>query len=445
MTEPDVRKGMPPVKLSREEFEDRYRSRFIDPAFASLQRELDAITGAAWDAYSNSRKSPVTRKAGPDFADPDYDLAVDWLVARDAIEEAQQRHDDPNERPRILVINGSSRNEHTCPGEMSKSWRMVKIAEPCFHEMGFAVDTLDLSRVTSEFGKQIHPCKSCVSTSMALCHWPCSCYPNYSLGQIDDWMNEIYPLWVAAHGVMIITPVSWYQAPTALKAMIDRLVCADGGNPDPSSTHGKTAKEAKALELKGWPYPKHLKGRYFGIVSHGDSIGAETVRRSIADWLIDMELISAGGRAETDGYVGYKKPYATSHEEFDEDKAFQEEVLNVARALGAAIELAGHLEDPGKGLRPATEVSIGQFARAPNQLITIRRSDICRCPAFCCLRTGRVTLSRVSRSAPCLSGAYGLSPDMDEAAEKGHHTQVARDPTLGALRMRDAQFASRTP
>jgi len=72
-------------------------------------------------AYSNSRKSPVTRKAGPDFADPDYDLAVDWLVARDAIEEAQQRHDDPNERPRILVINGSSRNEHTCPGEMSKS------------------------------------------------------------------------------------------------------------------------------------------------------------------------------------------------------------------------------------------------------------------------------------------------------------------------------------
>ena len=35
MTEPDVRKGMPPVKLSREEFEKRYRSRFVDPAFAA--------------------------------------------------------------------------------------------------------------------------------------------------------------------------------------------------------------------------------------------------------------------------------------------------------------------------------------------------------------------------------------------------------------------------
>jgi multimeric flavodoxin WrbA len=46
-------------------------------------------------------------------------------------------------------------------------------------------------------------------------------------------MNEIYPLWVAAHGIMVITPVNWYQTPGPLEAMMDRLVCADGGNPDP--------------------------------------------------------------------------------------------------------------------------------------------------------------------------------------------------------------------
>jgi multimeric flavodoxin WrbA len=34
-------------------------------------------------------------------------------------------------------------------------------------------------------------------------------------------MAEIYPKWAAAHGVMIVTPVNWYQAPTGLKAMID--------------------------------------------------------------------------------------------------------------------------------------------------------------------------------------------------------------------------------
>jgi hypothetical protein len=132
--------------------------------------------------------------------------------------------------------------------------------------------------------------------------------------------------------------------------MIDRLVCADGGNPDPSSTHGKVAKEAKALELKGWPYPRHLAGRLFGVAVHGDSIGAESLRRALTDWLTDMALISAGGLAETDGYIGYMAAYATSHAALDEDTAFQEQVRNVARALGRAVILArrGHFDPPEK-------------------------------------------------------------------------------------------------
>jgi multimeric flavodoxin WrbA len=166
-------------------------------------------------------------------------------------------------------------------------------------------------------------------------------------------MNDIYPLWVAAHGIMIVTPVNWYQAPTVLKAMIDRLVCADGGNPDPSSTHGKKAAEAKTLEMNGWPYPRHLGGRHFGIVAHGDSVGAETLRRSLVDWLTDMSLVSAGGLAETDGYVGYMEPYATSHKALDEDVDMQEEVRNVARALSNAIMLkrSGKYERPDDSLR----------------------------------------------------------------------------------------------
>ncbi|MDP3077355.1 flavodoxin family protein [Bradyrhizobium sp.] len=352
MADLDIRKGMPSVELSREEFESRYRSRFADPAFEPLARELDAIVAVAWDGYSNSRKAPHTRKAGPGFADPDYDLSVDWLAAREAIIAAQRRHDDASETPRILLINGSSRSEHSCPGEMSKSWRLIKLAEPIFEEMGFAVDILDLSRLTSEFGIQIHPCKSCVSTAMPLCHWPCSCYPNHALGQTDDWMNEIYPMWVAAHGIMIVAPVNWYHAPTGLKAMIDRLVCADGGNPDPTSTHGKKAAAAKALELKGWPYPKHLDGRHFAVVAHGDAVGAETLRRSLSDWLTDMSLVQASRTAEVDGYIGYLEPYATSHQALDEDTDFQEQTRNAARALGNAILLSR----AGTFVRPDEEI-----------------------------------------------------------------------------------------
>jgi NADPH-dependent FMN reductase len=91
---------------------------------------------------------------------------------------------------------------------MSKSYRLVEIAREVFAAApGVAIELLDLSRLASEYGRHIHPCKACFSTAAALCHWPCSCYPNYSLGQTQDWMNEIYPMWVAAHGVMIITPV----------------------------------------------------------------------------------------------------------------------------------------------------------------------------------------------------------------------------------------------
>ena len=161
-------------------------------------------------------------------------------------------------------------------------------------------------------------------------------------------MNEIYPRWAAAHGVVIVTPVYWYQVPSALKLMIDRLVCADGGNPDPTSTHGKDADMAKRIELAGWPYPKHLAGRVYGLVVHGDVAGIEGVRRSLSDWLDWMGLIEAGKHARLDRFIGYYKPYATSHDELDRDQDVQDEVRNVARAVTNAVrELrAGTLSQP---------------------------------------------------------------------------------------------------
>jgi multimeric flavodoxin WrbA len=249
---PEPRKGMPSPQLDEAEFKRRFRSQFVDPAFDGIKAELDRVAEAAWQGYANSRKSPRTAKAGPGHADPDYDLALDWIAARAAVDAAQLRLDDAAPPLRILLINGSSRSEHTCPGEMSKTFRLLEIARAIFQaDADAAVDVIDLARLASEYGRHIHPCKACFSTAAALCHWPCSCYPNYSLGQTQDWMNDLYPLFVAAHGIMILTPVNWYQATSPLKLMIDRLVCADGGNPDPTATHGKDAKKAKALELAG--------------------------------------------------------------------------------------------------------------------------------------------------------------------------------------------------
>ena len=94
------------------------------------------------------------------------------------------------------------------------------------------------------------------------------------------------------------------------------------------------------MELNGWHYPRHLAGRVFSVVVHGDVIGAETLRRSLCDWLTDMELIPATPQAGIDGYIGYYGPYATSHEALDADTAIQSEVRAAARALGEAVTQA---------------------------------------------------------------------------------------------------------
>ena len=350
----DVRKGQAPPMLSREAFGERFRQSFFDPAFRAADDAIARLEEIAWNAYRDDRKSPVTVKAGPGFADPAFELSVQWRETRDRVEAAQRRQRDPATLSRVLVVCGSPRNDGSCPGEMSKTFRLVKIAGEILAEARIEVDLLDLSRLTSDFGLRIYPCKGCVSTAEPLCHWPCSCYPNHAFGQTGDWMAEIYERWAAAHGVLIVTPVHWYQASSALKLMIDRLVCADGGNPDPTSTAGKDPAKAKALELAGWPYPKHLAGRAYGVVVHGDVAGIESVRRALCDWLDWMGLIDAGAMARLDRFIGYYRPYATSHEELDRDAGVQEEVRNVARALAHAVQelRQGRLSDSDAGLRP---------------------------------------------------------------------------------------------
>ncbi len=352
--QPKVRTGQGSTKLTRAEFRRRFRERFQDPEFEATSTEIDRLEEVAWDAYDEYRKNPRTRKAGPEFANPDYELPIEWLETRAGIQEAETKHRDPAGPSRILLICASPRSDETCPGEMSKTFRLTAIArEALAGKDGFEVDLLDLSRLTSEYGRMILPCKACVSTAMPLCHWPCSCYPNHAMGQVNDWMHEIYPRWVAAHGILIVSPVHWYQAPSVLKLMMDRLVCADGGNPDPTTTDGKSPEKAKALELAGWPYPRHLAGRAFAVVVHGDAAGSESLCRSLTDWLSDMELIPAGALALIDRYVGYYEPYATSHDALDREVALFDEVRIAARSLAAAVgQLRAGVHPPGSDLRP---------------------------------------------------------------------------------------------
>ena len=147
-----------------------------------------------------------------------------------------------------------------------------------------------------------------------------------------------------------MTPVHWYQSPSVLKLMIDRLVCADGGNPDPTSTSGKNADESEGDRARGWPYPKHLAGRVYGLIVHGDVAGIEYGRALCRLARLDGAY-RRRAKARLDRFIGYYEPYATSHEALDKDKAMLAEAANVTKAVAQAVaELrAGKLPQPDSG------------------------------------------------------------------------------------------------
>ena len=81
---------------------------------------------------------------------------------------------------------------------------------------------------------------------------------------------------------------------------------------------------------------------------------AETLRRSLTDWLSDMKLLPSLPQGGIDRYIGYYEPYATSHEALDRDLAVQQETRAAAKALVEAVSLArtGQYPLPKRGDDP---------------------------------------------------------------------------------------------
>lgn len=177
MPGPKVRKSQEDWKIERDEFKKRFHHAFFDPAFDPHREKISELEALAWDAYSESRKSPKKQKAGEGFSDPEFELSVECLKAHEALKTAEEIHSDPKGPLRVLLISASDRNDHTCPGEMSKTWRLKRIAEETLREDGVEVEVLDLSLLSSEFGKVIYPCKACVSTPCLFVTGPAPAIP----------------------------------------------------------------------------------------------------------------------------------------------------------------------------------------------------------------------------------------------------------------------------
>ena len=183
----------------------------------------------------------------------------------------------PEDRPfRVLVIAGSDRRQYDCPGADSKARTlMFRMAERLPHE--WEIDLEDLGNVWNR--AQIRTCNGCVSTSMALCVWPCNCYERHSRNQPDlMWDLDLYARLDLADAWAIIGPVNWYAPSSNLKAMFDRLVCMSGGNPREDLIGHKDPTKAIALEHSlAWKElsRNHLEGRSAAFFCYGDGGGDE--------------------------------------------------------------------------------------------------------------------------------------------------------------------------
>ena len=82
----EIRKGQAPSRLDRSEFSVRFRASFVDPEFRAEDSSIARLEEIAWQAYVDARKAPFTQKAGPGYADPNYDLSVEWIATRQRIE-----------------------------------------------------------------------------------------------------------------------------------------------------------------------------------------------------------------------------------------------------------------------------------------------------------------------------------------------------------------------
>src|SRR4030095_5927167 len=116
MPKPKVRKGMLSVQLTKEEFSKRARERFYDPTFDAVVPEIERVIAVAWKNYTEYHRNPRKRRAGPGFSDPEFSLPIEWVQTRKAIPEAGKRQRTPKSNSRILLINGSTRSNQTCPG-----------------------------------------------------------------------------------------------------------------------------------------------------------------------------------------------------------------------------------------------------------------------------------------------------------------------------------------
>ena len=179
-------------------------------------------------------------------------------------------------RWKVVVFQGSPRDERNCPGMEPKTKRiMEKTLEKWSPFFEFGVVDLAIKHDKPS----VLPCKGCISTAGGYhCHFPCSCY--FKGGQEKDILAEygIYEKLQECDAFIVFSPIHWHALSSQVKALFDRLVCTNqtlsaddaknlmgDSRKDPAVT-GKFARSGKHDGM----LRNHLEGKTCAFYAHGD-------------------------------------------------------------------------------------------------------------------------------------------------------------------------------
>jgi multimeric flavodoxin WrbA len=182
-------------------------------------------------------------------------------------------------KPKILIIQGSPRDKDSCSDMSSKSHDIVDyIKDKWLPFIDF--HTIDLA-VNQAKQPIVQPCKGCISTAGGYhCHFPCSCYFKGDKKKPDLMHDlDIYKLLQECDAFIIISPVHWFSLTSQVKSFFDRLVCINQTlavddaknlmgpkNIKNSEITGKLSKSGKYENM----LRNHLYGKVAAFYVHGD-------------------------------------------------------------------------------------------------------------------------------------------------------------------------------
>jgi len=180
---------------------------------------------------------------------------------------------------KVLGINGSPHKDGKCSFLLNFALAAARIS-------GSETKSINL------YDFNLSPCIGCVSKDPLSCRYPCV---------LKDDGKKIYDLILSSDGIILATPIYWFDVPGVVKNLIDRLTALEN---------------MIAIDGKSW-----LEGKVVGIIAVGNDSGAIHLISTLLTTLNDM------------GFAIPPWSFAYTHDSSDilEQKKVLNDVANVGR------------------------------------------------------------------------------------------------------------------